>query len=373
MSIQLHTCSATLDQDQWKKIVGDNTPFLSLPFKQTFEHHHPQTITHLFYTLDNDDNQLAGYAQEFHLYGNRIYTYQKRNHLVRGLVSFALSVLKIKVVGFGNGLITNVQNIRSKKPLENHSLVRSLIETVSRKRGISKFIIPDHFFSALGLSQPNKIIPHLIKVEVEEDMVLPINPQWKKFDDYSRSLRKKYKTRQKRVMKKSQPINVRVLSKRDLKHYKDSIQQLFLNVQANSSFGAIQFNTAIFQTLIEQSQPKCTVYGYFLDDKMIGFSSELEDATTLYSYFIGLDYQYNHSYRLYERVLLESIKHGISSSKQQIVFGRTAAEFKSNVGAEPRRSFIYIYIKNPLLRFVLKPLLLRIKPKKWVQRRPFVN
>ena len=346
MSLQLHTRSATLDKIQWKKIVGDTNPFLSLPFKQAFEQTHQQGISHLFYLLDERDNQQLGYAQEFHLYGKQIYSYQKRNQLARGLISFFLRVFKIKVVALGNGLITNVQNIFSKKPLENHSFVYSLLETISRKRGVSKFIIPDHFFTTLGISQPKKAVPQLLQVEVEEDMVLTLRPQWKQFDDYSCSLRKKYKARQKRVMKKSQAIDIRQLSKSDLKFYQDNIQQLFLNVQANSSFRAVQFNTAIFQKLIDQPKPKCTVYGYFLDGKMIGFSSELENKATLYSYFIGLDYGYNQSHRLYERILLESIRHGISSSKQEIVFGRTAAEFKSTMWAPRRADHSYIFISK---------------------------
>ena len=79
---------------------------------------------------------------------------------------------------------------------------------------------------------------------------------------------------------------------------------------------------------------------------MIGFSSELENKATLYSYFIGLDYGYNQSHRLYERILLESIRHGISSSKQEIVFGRTAAEFKSNVCRAAPIIHIYLYQKS---------------------------
>lgn len=371
LSLQLHTTTSTIDKNQWNNILRDANPFLSISFKRAFEQSHQQHITHLFYVLDKKDNKQLGYAQEFYLFGERVYSYQRRNQLTRGLISLALKVLKLKVVGLGNGLITNVHNVFTEKPLENHSFIHSLLDLISRERKISRFIIPDHFFSKLGIRIPEKTISELIKVEVEEDMVLGLNPKWKQFDDYSRSLKKKYRARQRGVMNKSQVITIRQLSKSELNTYQDTIQQLFLNVQTNSSFGAIHFNTAIFQELIDQSLPKCTVYGYFLNKQMIAFSSELEDSTRLYSYFIGLDYRYNQSHRLYERILLESIRHAISASKQEIIFGRTAAEFKSNVGAEPRRSFIYIYIKNPLLRFILKPILLRIKPKKWTQRHPF--
>ena len=103
---------------------------------------------------------------------------------------------------------------------------------------------------------------------------------------------------------------------------------------------------------------------------MIAFSSEIKDDYTLYSYFIGLDYRYNKSHRLYERILNETIKSAINNNKNKLVLGRTAAEFKSNVGAQPIHSEIFIYIKNPILRHLLKPVLERIQPNSWVQRNP---
>lgn len=367
---KLYTKSESIDAKQWNTIVNEN-PFLWLSFKQAFEQSHQENVTHLFYLLDNKTNRLAGYAQEFGLYGNKIITYQKRNKLGRGIISFIMNLLKIRVVGLGNGLITNIQNVSAKMLSSKEEVIVSLIEKISQERNINKFIIPDHFFSTLKIENPISVIPNMIKVEVEEDMVLPINPMWKTISDYTQSLKKKYRVRQKVVMKKSQEIDIRLLSKSDLKTYKTTIQGLFFNVQGRSSFGAITFNTNTFQQLIELDFPKCKVYGYFLKEKMIGFSSEIEDKNTLYSYFIGLDYEFSKAYSLYERILIESIKHGIALQKKAIVFGRTAAEFKSNVGAEPKRSYIYIYIKNPVIRYLLKPILQNIKPKRWVQRHPF--
>ena len=104
---------------------------------------------------------------------------------------------------------------------------------------------------------------------------------------------------------------------------------------------------------------------------MIGFSSELRDDTNLYSYFIGLNYRYNKSHRLYERILNETIRSAINHKKSKLILGRTAAEFKSNVGAKPIHSEVFIYIKNPSLRRILRLVLGNIKPNNWIQRNPF--
>ena len=104
---------------------------------------------------------------------------------------------------------------------------------------------------------------------------------------------------------------------------------------------------------------------------MIAFSSELKDNNNLYSYFIGLDYRFNKSHRLYERILNETIKSAINNKKSKLILGRTAAEFKSNVGAQPIHSEIFIYLKNPFLRRLVRPIFENMQPSSWVQRNPF--
>jgi len=370
LNIQLHKSSKALKETQWERIRTKKNVFLSLPFKHSFENNH-QNIQHLYYCIEDPQNEVIGYAQQFMLGGNKINSYQKKNRLSLGLKSGLLNLLKLKVVALGNGLLTNIENISATKLQDKKAFVKQLIQQIEKDTKVNKVIIPDHFFEAIGLNHPNEHFPKLIQVEVEEEMILPLRKNWQTFDDYHNSLKKKYRNRLKSVLKKSQDIRVKTLSKKDLNQHQDTIQSLFEKVQKNSSFGAMAFNAKIFQDLVELSEPKCLVYGYFLKDKMVGFSSELMDQNSLYSYFIGLDYNYNNKYRIYERILNESVKNGIEKEKKQVVFGRTAAEFKSNVGAEPKTSYIYIYIKSPLLRMLFSPILSNIKPKKWIQRRPF--
>jgi hypothetical protein len=115
------------------------------------------------------------------------------------------------------------------------------------------------------------------------------------------------------------------------------------------------------------------VHGYYIKDNLIGFSSEFYFEKTLYSYFIGLDYSYNIKYSLYNRILYDSISNGIEKKASKIVYGRTASEFKSTIGAVPVKSKSAIYIDNKILRFMLYPIIKNLSPKKWRQRNPFKN
>ena len=370
MNTQIHIGSESLDKDQWDALCRKNS-FLKLAFKQAFEKHHQKSILSLYYQLNGDNNKGIGYAQQFTVGGNKIQSYQKKNNVSQSIWSAVLGMLKLKVIALGNGLLTNVSNLHIEQVADKKLFVNALLSGFQQKLGVKKFIIPDHFFDELGIKTPTAVFPELIRVEVDEDMQMHIPPEWKTFEDYTQALKKKYRSRLKNVLKKSDSINIKQLGQEDLERHAQTMQKLFNNVHQNSAFGIAPFNTDIFKDLIAIQHPQCIVFGYFLNHKMIGFSSELRNGASLYSYFIGLDYGYNRSHRLYERILNQTIKGAIDNGKKQIVFGRTAAEFKSNVGAKPSQSFIYIYIKNPLLRTLLKPLLSRIKPKQWIQRNPF--
>jgi len=370
LKLKLHIGSKTLDKNKWEIMRSDNS-FLSLPFKLAFEQHHKNNINHLFYIADDKDNKAIGYAQEFKIRSNKIRDYQKKNKLKGGLINMILKLLNLKVVALGNGLMTNVSNFSAVKLLNNIDFFNSLLLRIQKDLGANKFIIPDHFFKELKVEDPNKVFPELIKVIVDQDMQLEISKNWSDFEDYTKTLKKKYRSRLKNVMKKSQGIEIKVLTQAELIKHDKKLQELFENVHHKSAFSISPFNTSIYTDLIDSDDPKCQVFAYFLNDEMIAFSSELKDNNNLYSYFIGLDYRFNKSHRLYERILNETIKSAINNKKSKLILGRTAAEFKSNVGAKPIHSEIFIYLKSPILRRLLRPILENMQPSSWVQRNPF--
>ena len=59
------------------------------------------------------------------------------------------------------------------------------------------------------------------------------------------------------------------------------------------------------------------------------------------AHFVGINYEYNREYAVYQRMLYDYIQIAIENRLQQINFGRTASEIKSSVGAEPQNLTIY--------------------------------
>lgn len=361
--LKIHTSYKEINHEKWQ-VDTKKRPFAQWNFLKIFEDKHKKNITHIY--VEDLENRGIAYGQKFTIGGNKIKGYQKNKSIIASLVH----LLKIKMVAFGNGYMSNVSSSIYKDGTTSKNFLINIIKEIKKKWCVQAFVFPDHFIEEIGNKHKSNAQIELIKVEIDEDMRMDIHPEWESFEDYVQSLHKKYRTRLKKVFKKSDEIKIVNLDKKDLKKYYKKMQALFIEVHKRSSFNPIVFNTKSYFDLLDCEYPKCNIQGYFLGEELIAFASELETENKLYSYFIGLDYSFNRNLSVYERILYQSVKRAIESKKSEIIFGRTAAEFKSNVGAKPHKSFIYIYITSPILRFFLKPILERMRPKKWTQRNP---
>ena len=70
-------------------------------------------------------------------------------------------------------------------------------------------------------------------------------------------------------------------------------------------------------------------------------------------------------------MLYDILELGINNKVKSVIYGRTASEFKSTIGAIPSNSKSVVYISNSILNIVLKPFVSRLAIKTWVQRDPF--
>ena len=172
-------------------------------------------------------------------------------------------------------------------------------------------------------------------------------------------------------LKDTSILEIRNLDPAMLDYYHLDLQKLFIQVVRSSRFSGPEFNTKSFSLFVKQGFMR--VDGYFLNDKLIGFASEMQKDKLLYSYFVGFDKKLNISIPIYGRILIENIKNGIKLKKKHLVLGRTANEYKSNFGAYPIKSFVYLKIRNKFLRFLLISIYRNLRINEWQQRHPFKN
>jgi hypothetical protein len=111
--------------------------------------------------------------------------------------------------------------------------------------------------------------------------------------------------------------------------------------------------------------------GYFVEQQLVGFTCSIFWGDNLEGHTIGLDYEFNNKYAVYQNILYDDIDTAIKRGKKRVVFGRTALEIKSGVGAEPADMQCYIRHPNTIGNKLLKPVFRHIKTSEWIQRSPF--
>jgi len=113
------------------------------------------------------------------------------------------------------------------------------------------------------------------------------------------------------------------------------------------------------------------VKGYFLEGKLVGFLSAMQNDRHLDAHFIGIDYSNNNEFAIYPRILNDYVRLGIETKSDQINLGRTASEIKSTLGAEPKALTCYCKHKRYIPNQILKPFIKNVHIKSFKQHSPF--
>ena len=353
MDLKVFNDISKLKKDTWEKYFDNDNLFVNYNFLTQFSKYH-KNFEHLF--IVNGKNRFYGNIFNVKLQGLKNYS---KNFIFR----FILGLFDFNFFYLTNSQITNASSFDIK---ENFSLEK-IISKVTNEKKINFVVIPDYLFQN---SKNNFYLQDYVKVEIEEDMKLTISSKWNDFNSYKSDLKTKYRKKINTIFKNSNSLKIRVLTRSDLSTYKSEMQNLFNDVIKTNKFQGPKFNVEFFQSIISDFD-SFNVYGYFLDNQMVAFSSEFLNNENLYSYFVGINYNLNKKYSIYERILCEAINNAIKNKNKNVIFGRTANEFKSNFGAVPKRSYVYFKAQNKFVAILLKEFLKNIKPKSWIQRNPF--
>ena len=228
------------------------------------------------------------------------------------------------------------------------------------------------FKSEEDLLATAKVLPNYYSFSVQPNMLFDVAKNWVFEADYVASLSKKYRDQYKRARKKSAVIHKRQLNLLDIKKYHKTIYILYRNVAKNAPFNTFYLAENHFETLKEKLGEDFLIYGYFLEDVLIGFNTLLKNGTTLETYFLGYDTEHQKEKLLYLNMLYDMIGFAISKKFKSIIFGRTALEIKSSVGAKPVDSFGFIMHSSKIIQPFMPKFFTLLEPKtEWIQRHPY--
>lgn len=227
---------------------------------------------------------------------------------------------------------------------------------------------PENFSSSNNLKEQS-----YKDFSIDVNMVVSIDKSWETFDDYLASMKTKYRTRAKNVLKSSKDLTVKDFSLDEISLNRDRIQKMYVDVlkKADYNLGTIHVDT--FLDLKKELGENFIVKGYYLEEKLIGFSSAFAFNGTIDANFVGIDYEYNKTHKVYQRMLYDFVDLAIQRKTYELRLGRTAETIKSVVGAKPIQMKLYAKHRNSISTSLLGRVFSSISPSEFEIRSPFKN
>ena len=204
------------------------------------------------------------------------------------------------------------------------------------------------------------------------NMVLELRENWQTFEDYMNDISSKYKVRARKAFKSLDGIEKRELSDNQIFSFKNRLFELYKAVVDNQDFNMVALSESYLPSLKRKLGDTFKIYGYFLEEKLIGYYTTIKNHHELEAHFLGFEPGLNRDYHIYHNMLFDILKLGIEQGVKKIVYARTAMEIKSTIGAKPQQMLCYIRASNRLTNKVLPPIVEYLKPSTdWVARNPF--
>lgn len=368
-----------INKSHWNQVVGDRNVYLSLPYLKAIESALSNEMEFRYIIFYNQDSkpvmvssvQLVNFVDKNSKYNELLCKIgDKIKHKV-------LDMLDIKVMVCGNVFacgengFAHTDDIETKFAYDNLSKALyklRLSEKANRQVSIVllKEFWPEHFIESDELKK------HQFRdFKIDVNMLLDIHPSWVTIDDYLESMTTKFRTKAKSCFKKSKDVKVKEFSSEDIAKNINRIEELYDDVVDHADFKFGQLNGKAFQLLKEELESKFSFKAYKLNDKIIGFSTAFVSNNIVEAGYVGIDYDYNHDYAVYQLMLYDYVKTAIESKSIELRLGRTAEEIKSTLGAKPVDMKLYLRHRNSVSNKLLKPIIDSISPSEYTIRQPF--
>jgi len=381
-----------LNVNQWDTLVPNTHPFLKSSYLNAFELSHPDVSCR--YVMMYKDGQLVAiaYFQIVHIYGHNNFrlTHEVVNreedctitHLkkwFKNQVVDRINKMEFNLLVNGNSFLTGEHGFYYDAKLLAAKTAFSLLQEaideiktneINNNGGIGAVLIKDFEPAHIADARHLTTLGYQ-EVKGEPNMILPMRSHWQSFADYLASMSSKYRARVKRTFKKGKALSQKSLSLTEIIDNKNKLYDLYKHVIDGVDFIMLDASADYFVQLKQQLGNNFTIRAFYLDGQMVGFISTILSAHELEAHFVGYEPQYNRQHHIYPNILYYIVQAGIDAGVQQIVFGRTAPEIKSTLGAEGVNMNCFLWHRNFLTNQLLVPLVNQFREDDWVQRHPF--
>ena len=376
-SFQIYFSSENLPSN-WD-VLALNNIFLSKDYLKILDKSAPENMICHFIGFFRD-KELVGIALSQFLDLNKLESFGERDKCIK--TSMRNSIFKnfcSHVLILGNNMLTGQNAFAFSDRIDKNTALLCLktaskkLETIFKNKGQKVHITTFKDFPQEETAAFQKAgFQDYFQFSTQPNMIFDIPTHWKTEQDYINALSKKYRDQYKRARKKADGVVKIKMHLEDIIKHEDTIYDLYFHVAKNAHFNTFFLAKNHFRTLKEILKDKFLFYGYFLDEKLIGFNTIIKNGEVMDTYFLGYDESIQREKMLYLNMLYDIISYSINKGFKEIVFARTALEIKSAVGAKPQEMFGYMKHSNIILDTVIEKLFCYLEPEVvWQERNPF--
>lgn len=375
-SILIFNSIQDIDKKKWNDLVPASRFFLSYDYLSTLEKSN-QEMEFRYLVLVDKETQYLGicYFQIVDFRGEMLYKYvSNAKKLIKLVLEKSLSLIDSKIIALGNLIFTCESGVYFCDKInekDRRVFVQKMISKVEEPYScktvgilISEELNSDNypFYKKSGFEI----------FEVENKMIYNATP-YENFESYQNALTSKYRIRKNKIYKLNEHTEVIAIDISNFGLYENEIQKLFNNVLDRSKFKLMNLNSNYFKTFLELEPNVFKLEGYLIQNQLVGFISYFEFENDIEVHYLGLDYQKNEQYKLYNFILYKMIEKGYEQHKKMVCLSRTAQEIKSTLGAKPVKVYNYLKVNNSVVNKLVPLFLEKLKPEVWQERNPFKN
>lgn len=327
-----------------------------------------------------EENNLIGVALAQYININELESLGERDSCFK--TKIRNSILKnfaSHVIFMGNNMITGQNSYTFDKEIDLKTVSKVMMDcaqsiiTYFKKKKITIHLVSfKDFYAECASGLKQNYFKNLYEFSTQPNMIFNLNKNWSTKEDYVLALTKKYRDQYKRARKKSNEIYYKELSLHEVIRLENKIYDLYHYVAINAPFNTFFLAKNHFSTFKSHCGSRFRVFGYFLNDELVGFHSLLLNGKVLETYFLGYDEIHQKNNMLYLNMLYNMTEFGIENNFEKIIFGRTALEIKSAIGAEPIFMSGFLFHTNTIINRYINYIFSKLEPEvQWNQRHPF--
>ena len=327
-----------------------------------------------------NNSELVGIALSQFIQLDQLESFGERDQCLKTAIrNLLFKRFSSNVLIIGNNMLTGQNSFAFSKKIDTRKGLQTLkkasetILDILKNTGIKIHISTFKDFQESDAAIFQKAgFENYYQFSTQPNMVFNIPENWISEQDYIDALSKKYRDQYKRARKKASDLVKKKLSLEDIIKFEEAIYELYFHVAKNAYFNTFFLTQNHFRVLKEILKDKFLFYGYFLDDKLIGFNTIIKNGDVMDTYFLGYDDSVQREKMLYLNMLYDIVAYSINKGFKEIIFARTALEIKSSVGAKPQDMFGFAKHSNPIADLAFEKVFHYLEPTVvWQERNPF--